>query len=98
MRLDRQTIDGDRQLPRVGAEAAGSLYEVETELGFQQTALTQAKSLHTHLMSLLEDRVGKIENVDKTQVITLLLDSTQALQASYQTLARVRQLSLTQFL
>ena len=84
--------------PPFGAEAAGSLYEVETELGFQQTALTQAKSLHTHLMSLLEDRVGKIENVDKTQVITLLLDSTQALQASYQTLARVRQLSLTQFL
>ena len=81
-----------------GAEDESSLDEVETELGFHQKALTEAKSLHTHLKNLLSDRVGKIENVDQTEVITQLLNSTQALQASYQTLASVRQLSLTQYM
>jgi flagellin-like hook-associated protein FlgL len=84
--------------PPFGAEASGSLEEIGSELGFQEVALKQSQDLHKHMLNMLEQRIGKLENADKTEAIALLLDGTQALEASYQTLARVRQLSLTKFL
>jgi hypothetical protein len=84
--------------PPFGAEASGSLEEIGSELGFQEVALKQGQDLHKDMLNMLEQRIGKLENADKTEAIALLLDGTQALEASYQTLARVRQLSLTKFL
>jgi flagellar hook-associated protein 3 FlgL len=84
--------------PPFGAEASGSLEEIGSELGFQEVALKQGQDLHKDMLNMLEQRIGKLENADKTEAIALLLDGTQALEAPYQTLARVRQLSLTKFL
>lgn len=50
------------------------------------------------MAGIFEDRSAKLENADKTEAITLLLNGTQALEASYQVLARVQQLSLAKFL
>ena len=60
--------------------------------------LANSQDLHNQMTVLLEQRLGKLENADKTEAIESLLDGTQALEASYQTLARVRQLTLTKFL
>jgi flagellin-like hook-associated protein FlgL len=84
--------------PPFGAEASGSLEEIGTDLGFQQVMLSDSQDLHKQMTHLFEQRIGKLENADETEAIALLLDGTQALEASYQTLARVRQLSLTNFL
>jgi flagellar hook-associated protein 3 FlgL len=92
--LDR-TVDG---APPFGAEEKGSLEDIGIDLGFQQVMLANSQDLHTQMTDLFEQRIGKLENVDTTQAIASLLDGTQALEASYQTLARVRQLSLTNFL
>ena len=92
--LDR-TADGP---PPFGVESSGSLEDIGIDLGFQQVMLSESRDLHKQMTDLFEQRIGKLENADKTEAITLLLDGTQALEASYQTLARVRQLSLTNFL
>jgi flagellar hook-associated protein 3 FlgL len=92
--LDR-TADG---APPFGAEASGSLEDIGIDLGFQQVMLANSQDLHKQMTEAFEQRIGKLENADQTEAITLLLDETQALEASYQTLARVRQLSLTKFL
>jgi flagellin-like hook-associated protein FlgL len=84
--------------PPFGVEASGSLEEIGTDLGFQQVMLSDSQDLHKQMAHLFEQRIGKLENADETEAIALLLDGTQALEASYQTLARVRQLSLTNFL
>lgn len=81
-----------------GVEKSGGVDDVSTVLGFQQVALQQAQELHEHMAGIFEDRSAKLENADKTEAITLLLNGTQALEASYQVLARVQQLSLTKFL
>ena len=84
--------------PPFGAEASGSLEDIGIDLGFRQVMLSDSRDLHKQMTDLFEQRIGKLEDADKTEAITLLLDGTQALEASYQTLARVRQLSLTNFL
>jgi flagellar hook-associated protein 3 FlgL len=81
-----------------GVEKSGGVDDVSAVLGFQQVALQQAQKLHEHMAGIFEDRSAKLENADKTEAITLLLNGTQALEASYQVLARVQQLSLTKFL
>ncbi len=91
----------DRAAPLKGAygvEKSGGVDDVSTVLGFQQVALQQAQELHEHMAGIFEDRSARLENADKTEAITLLLNGTQALEASYQVLARVQQLSLTKFL
>jgi flagellin-like hook-associated protein FlgL len=50
------------------------------------------------LIATLENRVADIENADPTEAITKLLDQSRALEASYQAISRVRQLSLTDYL
>ena len=42
--------------------------------------------------------MDKIENIDRTAVIANILDDTRTLEASYQALARIRELSLVNFL
>ena len=91
----------DRAAPLAGAygsEKSGGIDDVSTVLGFQQVALQEAQKLHEHMVGVFEDRSAKLEDADKTEAIALLLNGTQALEASYQVLARVQQLSLTKFL
>jgi flagellar hook-associated protein 3 FlgL len=91
----------DRSAPLAGAygiEKSGGVDDVSIVLGFQQVALQAAQNLHQHMAGIFEDRSAKLENADKTEAIALLLNGTQALEASYQVLARVQQLSLTKFL
>jgi flagellin-like hook-associated protein FlgL len=49
-------------------------------------------------MSYLDNEVGRVENVDQNEAIAKLLDDSRALDASYQAMARIRQLSLGDYL
>jgi flagellar hook-associated protein 3 FlgL len=79
-------------------ETTGSIDDAAMDVGFHQTMLADAKTLHSQLSSLMDDRIASIENTDMTEAISLLVDGTQALEASYQVLARVRELSLVNYL
>lgn len=92
-------IDGiESGTPPYGTEQTGNLEEVYTATGFKQVMIGQATDYHTRYTSFLETRIGEIENTDLTEAITRLLDDEQALEASYQTLARLRNLTLSDYL
>lgn len=90
-----QTVDGT---PPFGTELSGSLEQVEQDIGFDQFLINTINATHTTFIGFLDQSVANIENADPLDTITRLLDDERALSASYQTFARIRQLSLTNFL
>lgn len=96
--LDDTTGEGDHVTAPFGPEQNGTLPDIDSLVGFQQVMLSDSKTLHTQLAAAADDRIAAMENVDPTEAIARLLDATQSLEASYQAIARVRQLNLAQFL
>ncbi len=90
-----QTVAGN---PPFGDELAGSIEQVEQDIGFDRFLLAQVNETNTSFIGFLDQSIAKTENADPLEAITRLLDDEQALSASYQTFARIRQLSLTNFL
>lgn len=89
------TVNGT---PPFGTELTGSIESVQQDIGYQQVLLDDSNRIHRDFIAFIDTAVADIENVDSLEAITRLLDDTRALEASYQTFARVRQLSLTNFL
>ena len=50
------------------------------------------------MIGYYDAEVANLENTDMTETITRLLDDKRALEASFETYARVRQLSLIEYL
>ena len=67
-------------------------------MGFDRVLIDATNTLHADLISFLDGSVSKLENIDLTEVITLLLNQQLALDASFQAFARIRQLGLINFL
>lgn len=84
--------------PPFGAEEIGSIEAVEQRLGYKQVLLEETNDVHTAFRSYLETSMNKIENIDRTAVMANILDDTRTLEASYQALARIRELTLVNFL
>lgn len=75
-----------------------NIEQMELDLGFWEVTIADSVTRHEQLISFFDDQVAEIENVDTLEVITELLDDSRALEASYQALSRIRQLSLSSFL
>lgn len=90
-----ETVSGT---PPFGTELTGSFESVEQDIGFEQFLIEQINQTHQRFIGFLEQDIAKVENADPLEAITKLLDDEQALNASYQTFSRIRQLSLTNFL
>jgi flagellin-like hook-associated protein FlgL len=81
-----------------GSEEAAVLDDVSMRLGYAQVLVAATGESHRHLKALMDERISRLETVEPTEAITRLLDETRALEASFQALARVRELSLIKFL
>jgi flagellin-like hook-associated protein FlgL len=92
--LDRNVDDP----PPYGPELDGTIERAQMDIGYQQVLIHDTNERHKELIATLENRVADIENADPTEAITKLLDQSRALEASYQAISRVRQLSLTDYL
>ena len=84
--------------PPFGAELASDIVGLQFTTGFNQVVVDNAKEILNNFVGFLDARVSAIENIDPLDVITRLLDDARALEASYQTLARIKQLTLLNFL
>jgi hypothetical protein len=93
--LDRPPPGGT---PPFGLELSSNIEQIEQDLGFDRVLIDATNTLHADLISFLDGSVSKVENIDLTEVITLLLNQQLALDASFQAFARIRQLSLLNFL
>ena len=84
--------------PPFGTELTSNLEQLQQNNGFNQVLLTDQNKLHKDFIGFIDSAVADIENSDPLAAITRLLDDSRALEASYQTFSRIRQLSLTNFL
>ncbi|HEY1722788.1 MAG TPA: hypothetical protein VGG27_16200 [Magnetospirillaceae bacterium] len=84
--------------PPYGAENSGNVSDLSLNLALQQETLSSVTAQQTNFQNFLTTSVGTLTNADPTQTIVELLDQQQALQASYQSLSSVRQLSLLNYL
>jgi hypothetical protein len=84
--------------PPFGTELDGSMQELQSKLGFNQVLIKRTNDANTLTGALLDDRVGKIAQVDLLTAITAVTDASRNLEASYQAIARIRALNLQDFL
>ena len=81
-----------------GTESVGSLEQMQIDLGFDRVIINDTNKLHEDLIGFFETEIIDLENVDLTDTLANLLDEQRALEASFQIFARVRELSLTNFI
>ena len=96
--LDDALDRTNNQPPPFGAELDSNIEEMEIILGYRAVLLSDVKKSNETIISSFQTSVSSIEDIDPLEAITKLLDTQRTLEASYQTFARVRQLSLSNFL
>lgn len=84
--------------PPFGTERTGDLTSLQADTGFMQALIKTKDDKHKQYMGFLDQRIIQLENVDKTEALTMLLDDQRALEVSYNALARVREMSLINFM
>lgn len=84
--------------PPFGTELTSNIQQLQQNNGFNQVLLNDQNKLHEDFIGFIDSAVADIENSDPLSTITRLLDDSRALEASYQTFSRIRQLSLVNFL
>jgi flagellin-like hook-associated protein FlgL len=81
-----------------GTEVSGNITSVQQKIGVAQSVIKYKNDLHTQTIGFLDSRISDITVMDKTEAVTALMTDSNALQASYQALAKVQSLSLLNFL
>lgn len=84
--------------PPYGAEQTGNFDQVETDLAFKRVLISQTVEHQKNLISFFDTRTTDIEDVDQLDAVTRLLADQRVLEASFQALARISNLSLADFL
>lgn len=84
--------------PPFGTEASSDLQSLHAQIGVTQSVIDIMNEKHETFMGFLDQRIIDMENVNMTEAIALLMDDQRALEAGYQALAKVREMSLMDFL
>lgn len=84
--------------PPFGAELRSDMQSLQGNLGVTQSLINAKDTKHKAFAGFLTTRISEMENVDKMEAVALLLDDQRALETSYQALAKVREMSLLNFL
>jgi len=84
--------------PPFGTELTGNILQMSMDLGYDRVLIDQTNSLNKNLIGFYDARSSDIENVDPLEVVSRMLDDQRALETSYQAIARIRQLSLSNYL
>lgn len=92
---DRPTMD---DALKVVNQAIDSMADVRTRIGTVRSTLARINQMHGDFQLFTEKTISDIENVDITKTITTMAADQTAVEASFLTIARLAQLSLTNFL
>lgn len=84
--------------PPFGTEQAGDLRTVVSKIDGTRKTISLKNEKHEQFKGFLGQRVIDISQIDKTEAATKMLADQTALEASYQTLAQVRNLTLLNYL
>jgi flagellar hook-associated protein 3 FlgL len=83
---------------RVVKQAVQDIPNITSQIGSAQAAIQNIQSKHTDFKQFADKAIGDISNVDVTEAMTKLSEDQTTLEASYQVIAHLAQLNLSQFL
>jgi len=81
-----------------GTELTGNMEDILQDIAFDRVLMNDTISRQKELIAFIDERIIAAENIDPTEAVTRLLDQQRNLEASFQSLARIRSLSLSDFL
>lgn len=84
--------------PPYGEEDTDDLQSLSGQLGVTLSTVKDKNDKHKQFMGFLDTRIIEMENVSLPEAITMLMDDQRALEAGYQALSRVREMSLMDYL
>lgn len=84
--------------PPYGQESSSDISSVSQAIGYTQSIIAQKNTTNTQLSGYLQTQISSQENADQTTAVTSLLNDSNALQAAYQAVAQIRNLSLITYL
>ena len=84
--------------PPFGTELTSSIEQVSQNIGYDRVLISQTNLTNKSLIDFYDKKISAEEDVDPLEIYTKLVDEQTALEASYQAMARLRQLNLAQFL
>lgn len=84
--------------PPYGAEEVSNLSSLQSNIAFDRVLIKSVNANKAEITAFFEERIAELENVDTLDAITRLLDDARALEASYQAMAKIRSMSLVNYL
>jgi flagellar hook-associated protein 3 FlgL len=81
-----------------GVEQVNNMQDVLQDVAYDRVLMNDTIARQKELISFINARISKAENIDPTEAVTRLLDQQRNLEASFQSFARIRALSLGDFL
>jgi len=96
--LDSSTSLTTGGTPPYGPENDSNVGQIQLDLGYNRVLMDRTQKQNQSLITFFKTRISDVEDIDEAAVITRLLDDTRSLEASYQSLATIRSLSLVNFL
>ena len=74
------------------------MINLQAELGSTQSAVTSANSSMSSQLTILQDQIGNLDNVNTTATAAQITGLTNQVQMAYELTSRLSQLNLAQYL
>ena len=80
------------------SQGVNSMINLQAELGSTQSAVTNANSSMSSQLTILQDQIGDLDNVNTTATAAQITSLTNQVQMAYELTSRLSQLNLAQYL
>jgi flagellar hook-associated protein 3 FlgL len=80
------------------SQGVNSMIDIQAALGSSQSAVTNANNSMSSQLTIVQDQIGKLDNVDPTATAAQISSLTNQIQMAYELTARLQQLNLAQYL
>jgi len=74
------------------------MINIQAALGSSQSTVTSANNSMSSQLTIVQDQIGKLDNVDPTATAAQISSLTNQIQMAYELTARLQQLNLAQYL
>lgn len=79
-------------------QGQAALTDVQASLGASQSAMTDANDTMSAQLTLLQNQIGRLDDVDQNATAARISSLTNQIQMAYELTARIQQLNLAQYL
>jgi flagellar hook-associated protein 3 FlgL len=80
------------------SQGVDSMINIQAGLGASQSAVTSANNSMSSQLTIVQDQIGNLDNVNATQTAAQISSLTNQIQMAYELTARLQQLNLAQYL